>query len=193
MSSAYHRTGRPRHTDVLTPAEWDVLAGVRKDLSNREIADDRGCGIETVRFHLRSVRRKLGVRSRDELRAFPGRPAVVLERERAQRPGRWIREQIPLIATRDMGRALDFYVAALGFEVVARWPDAEGTPGWAALGAGAARIMLHAGHHQREVDFENKGGTVTLSLHVEGLDVFRRDLLSAGYSCGKPATGGGRP
>ena len=91
-----------------------------------------------------------------------------------------------------MGRALDFYVGALGFEVVARWPDGDGPPGWAALGAGSARLMLHAGHHQRAVDHgkdgARKGGTVTLSLYVDGLDRFRSDLMAAGYRCGEPET-----
>ena len=185
-TSPFERTGRPRHSDVLTPAEWEVLAGVRDHCSNREIAERRDCDLETVRFHLRNVRRKLGINSRDELRAFPGRPAAVIERARAAQRTHRILEQIPLIATQNMARSLEFYVATLGFEVVAKWPEDEHPPGWAALGSGAARLMLHAGHHQRKVDHGHKGGTVTLSLYVEGLDAFRRDLLSAGFRCGEP-------
>lgn len=187
MSAPFQRLGRPRHDDVLTPAEWEILAGVREGRSNPEIAEERGCGIETVRFHLRNLRRKLGVSSRNELRSFPGRPAAVLARARAGRSERRIREQIPLIATADMGRALEFYVDVLDFEIVARWPDG-GVPGWAALAAGSARLMLHAGHHRREVDHEKKGGTVTLSLYVEGVDRFREELMAAGYRCGESET-----
>ena len=38
-ASPFERIGRPRHDDVLTPAEWEVLAGVREGLSNREVAE----------------------------------------------------------------------------------------------------------------------------------------------------------
>lgn len=179
--------GRPRHADVLTPAEWEVLAGVRDGRSNREIAESRGCDLETVRFHLRNLRRKLGVQGREGLRAFPGRPAADIRDGTAARSQRRIREQIPLIATEDMARALEFYVSALGFEVIARWPDSD-APGWVAIGSGGARLMLRSGHPRRKIDHRRKPGTVTLSLYVEGLEAFRRDLVSAGYRCGEPET-----
>jgi DNA-binding CsgD family transcriptional regulator/uncharacterized glyoxalase superfamily protein PhnB len=186
-SHPFGRFGRPRHADVLTPAEWEVLAGVRDGASNREIALRRGCDLETVRFHLRNVRRKLGVESRDGLRAFPGRPAGEIEQRREALRGRRIREQIPLIQTTDMRRALDFYAGVLGFEVVARWPDAGAAPRWAALAAGGARLMLRVGHPKRTVDHRHQPGTVTLNLYVEGLDAVRRELVAAGHACGRPA------
>ena len=52
---------------IYHPLSVLLLAGVREALSNREIALDRGCGVETVRFHLRNVRRKLGVSSQSDL------------------------------------------------------------------------------------------------------------------------------
>jgi uncharacterized glyoxalase superfamily protein PhnB len=164
-----------------------VLAGVREGASNREIAARRGCDLETVRFHLRNLRRKLDVRTRDGLRAFPGRPAGEIERRRAARRGRRIREQIPLIQTADMRRALDFYVGLLGFEIAARWPDGDGVPGWVALAAGSARLMLRVGHPRRQVDHRRQPGTVTLNLYVAGLDAVRRELVAAGHACGRPA------
>jgi uncharacterized glyoxalase superfamily protein PhnB len=172
---------------VLTPAEWEVLAGVRDGASNREIAERRGCDLETVRFHLRNLRRKLDVRTRDGLRAFPGRPAGEIERRRAERRGGRIREQIPLIQTTDMRRALAFYVGVLGFEVAARWPDGDGPPAWVALAAGGARLMLRVGHPHRQVDHRHQPGTVTLNLYVAGLDGVRRELVAAGHACGRPA------
>ena len=177
----FERVGRPRHADVLTPAEWEVLAGVRDGLSNREIAEQRGCDLETVRFHLRNVRKKLHVQGRDELRAFPGRPAADIRDAPAR--ARRVREQIPLVSVSDMRRSLAFYVDALGFEVVSRWPD-EDPPGWAALGSGGARLMLRTGHARRRVDPSHTNGPVTLSLYVEGLDAFREDLQRAGLRCG---------
>jgi DNA-binding CsgD family transcriptional regulator/uncharacterized glyoxalase superfamily protein PhnB len=185
-STPYSRIGRPRHPDVLTSAEWEVLAGIRDGRSNREIAADRSCDIETIRFHLKNIRRKLGVHSRDELRAFPGRPANLIEHARGRKSGPRIREQIPLVHTRDMGSALDFYVGALDFEIVSRWPDDGELPRWAALGAGGARLMLRAGHPRRAVTHTGRPGVVTLNLYVEGLDAFRAQLIGAGYRCGKP-------
>lgn len=183
-SDPFVRIGRPRHPDVLTPAEWEVLAGVRDGLSNREIAERRSCDLETIRFHLRNVRRKLAVKSRDELRAFPGRPAASIERASEARRGHRIREQIPLIHVPDMLRSLDFYVGVLGFEVVSRWPDDERPPGWVALGAGGARLMLRVGHPRRRIDHRHKPGTVVLNFYVEGLDAIRQRLIEAGHECG---------
>lgn len=186
MARPFAQTGRPSHPDVLTPAEWEVLAGVREGLTNRDIAARRDCGLETVRFHLRNLRHKLRLESREALRAFPGRPSATLARARAEATTHRVREQIPLIATRDMARSLAFYVDALGFDVVARWPEDDEPPGWAALGAGAARLMLHAGHHTRTIDpRRDVGGSVTLSLYVDGLDAFRRSLTRAGQRCGE--------
>lgn len=163
---------------MLTPAEWEVLAGVRDGLQNAEIARRRGCNLETVRWHIKNIRFKLGLHSRAALRAWPGRPLEQLE-QRERTPGWQIREQIPLIAVRQMGRALQFY-SLLGFEVVSRHPDPPGDPGWAALGAGAARLMLHAGHHRRDDLTLRPGGSITLSLYVQGLDAVHAGLVEAG-------------
>lgn len=186
LREPFRRIGRPRHPDILTPVEWEVLAGVREGLSNPDIALRRGCGLETVRFHLKNLRRKLGVHGREELRAFPGRPASAIAGVR--QPGRRIREQISLVAVQDMRRSLDFYVSHLGFEIVSQWPDDGRTPGWVALASGGARLMLRVGHPRRQIVHRAERGPITLSLYVEGLDSFRRDLLSAGVRCDEPET-----
>lgn len=180
MASPYRRSGRPPHPDLLTPSEWEVLAGVRDGLGNAEIARVRGCGVETVRFHLRNVRDKLGVRSRRALREWPGRPVEAIEQGAIQRAGWRVREQIPLLAVRDMRRSLAFYTGSLGFAVVARYPDPPEVPGWVALGTGAARLMLHTGHHLRNESTLRPGGSVTLSLYVDGLDALHAALEAAG-------------
>ncbi|MFI5697194.1 VOC family protein [Kribbella sp. NPDC051586] len=67
--------GRPRHPDVLTPAEWRVVHLVRHGLSNREIAQRRGVSVDAVKFHVANALLKLGLDRRAELRTWRGVPA----------------------------------------------------------------------------------------------------------------------
>jgi DNA-binding NarL/FixJ family response regulator len=46
--------GRPRCPDVLTPAEWRVMAGLRVGKTNAEIARDEHVSVHTVRTHVSS-------------------------------------------------------------------------------------------------------------------------------------------
>ena len=55
--------------EVLTPREAEVLDLLQGGRSNAEIAHMLHIGVETVRTHVRRVYRKLGVRTRRELRA----------------------------------------------------------------------------------------------------------------------------
>ena len=72
MSSRRGR-GRPRHPDLLTPAEWAVLDLVRHGMRRAEIARRRGTGVNAVKYHLANIGGKLGVGAR-ELRHWPGIP-----------------------------------------------------------------------------------------------------------------------
>ncbi len=63
----------PPGPDLLTPREAEVLAQLQRGRSNAEIALELSVGIETVRTHARRIYRKLGVRTRRELRAASGR------------------------------------------------------------------------------------------------------------------------
>ena len=61
------RTGR--HATRAQPAdrrEWEVLDLVCEGRSNDEIADEFVLSAETVKSHVKSVMRKLGVHSRQE-------------------------------------------------------------------------------------------------------------------------------
>ena len=60
------RRGRPRHPDILTPREWEVLALIREGLSNPEIAARLGIGREGVKYHVSEILSKLGAASREE-------------------------------------------------------------------------------------------------------------------------------
>jgi DNA-binding NarL/FixJ family response regulator len=66
VSSSLSDIGGP---DLLTAREADVLALLQRGRSNAEIALELSVGIETVRTHARRVYRKLGVKTRRELRA----------------------------------------------------------------------------------------------------------------------------
>jgi DNA-binding CsgD family transcriptional regulator len=59
--------GRPRHPDILTPAEWRVMAGLRARKTNVQIARDEHISVHTVRSHVSSILGKLNVSSRYQL------------------------------------------------------------------------------------------------------------------------------
>jgi len=64
----------------LTKREEEILRGVVRGLINKEIADELGISVETIRVHLKNIYEKLHVRSRTEaaLKAYPlsGRTGV---------------------------------------------------------------------------------------------------------------------
>lgn len=64
--------GRPRHDDLLTPAEWKVAEKVRHGMTNRRIAEHMGVSIDAVKFHVGNALSKLGFSSRQQLRRWDG-------------------------------------------------------------------------------------------------------------------------
>ena len=68
------RRGRPRHPDVLTPAEWRVVHAVRHGMSNRVIAAQLGVSFDAVKFHVENATGKLGLESRAQLKHWRGAP-----------------------------------------------------------------------------------------------------------------------
>jgi len=64
------RRGRPRHDDVLTPAEWRVVHAVQHGMSNREIAARRGISLDAVKYHVANAMAKLGLANRQALRRW---------------------------------------------------------------------------------------------------------------------------
>ena len=59
-------SGRPDRFSSLTPREFEILRHVSEGQSNKEIARDLGITDGTVKLHVRSILRKLEVRSRVE-------------------------------------------------------------------------------------------------------------------------------
>ncbi len=64
------KRGRPPHQDVLTPAEWRVLAYVQLGRSNARIASELGVSINTVRYHVANLLAKSETANRRELSAW---------------------------------------------------------------------------------------------------------------------------
>ena len=59
-------SGRPERFSSLTPREFEILRHLSEGQSNKEIARDLGITDGTVKLHVRSILRKLEVRSRVE-------------------------------------------------------------------------------------------------------------------------------
>ena len=68
--------GRPRHPDVLTPRQFEVLELLRERLTNPEIAERLGISPDGAKWHVKEILWKLDVPSREE--------AVRWQRERQQ-------------------------------------------------------------------------------------------------------------
>jgi DNA-binding NarL/FixJ family response regulator len=66
--------GRPRHDDVLTPAEWKVAEQVRHGMANRRIAERMGVSLDAVKFHVGNALSKLSFSSRKQLRLWTASP-----------------------------------------------------------------------------------------------------------------------
>jgi DNA-binding CsgD family transcriptional regulator/catechol 2,3-dioxygenase-like lactoylglutathione lyase family enzyme len=112
--------GRPRHPDVLTPAEWKVTDAVRHGMSNPQIARRSGVSVDAIKFHVANSIAKLGLADRVALRAWPGVPANA----KAPEPGRERKQtmtglqlgplgQISRHVT-DIDRAAEWYGKVLG-------------------------------------------------------------------------------
>ena len=101
-----------RHPCALTPAERTVVELIASGLSNRVVADARGCTPRTVANQLTVVYRKLGISSRRELRALltPEMPcanglAALTPRERQ------------VLSLADFGRSNKVIAHALGLSI----------------------------------------------------------------------------
>ena len=65
-----NRGGRPRHPDILTPAEWGVLKELRAGGTNAEIAVRLGVSPDAVKYHISNMLAKLDLKDRRELAAW---------------------------------------------------------------------------------------------------------------------------
>lgn len=134
------KRGRPAHTDILTPAEWRVVEGVRHGLTNPAIASLCGLSADAVKFHVSNALGKLGLRSRSELRQWPGVRAdsAMATARPGTDPGGWSLGQVSRTA-RDLDAMADWFRDIVGLEEVMRFPNAV------FFDCGGVRLYLSAG------------------------------------------------
>ena len=68
------RGGRPRHPDILTPAEWRVLEELQIGGTNAEIAVRLGVSPDAVKYHISNMLGKLDLADRHGLAAWSPEP-----------------------------------------------------------------------------------------------------------------------
>jgi DNA-binding CsgD family transcriptional regulator/catechol 2,3-dioxygenase-like lactoylglutathione lyase family enzyme len=134
--------GRPRHPDVLTPAEWIVLDLLRHGLTQREIARRRGTSLDAVKYHVENMGAKLGVSGTAALRRWPGYPvSSPLTRRSVPMSTSGLAlgplGQVSLFA-RDIARAERFYRDTLGLPHLFTFGDL------AFFDASGTRLYIHA-------------------------------------------------
>lgn len=108
--------GRPPHPDILTPAEWRVVDGVRHGLTNPQIADRHSFSINAVKFHISNALSKLGMSSRKELQTWSGIPANSSAQRQDLMPNNTIPHAVGQIArtVSDIEQARQWYGTVLG-------------------------------------------------------------------------------
>jgi DNA-binding CsgD family transcriptional regulator/catechol 2,3-dioxygenase-like lactoylglutathione lyase family enzyme len=135
--------GRPRHNDVLTPAEWKVAEQIRHGMTNRRIAERMGVSLDAVKFHVGNALSKLGFSSRGELRLWGGvakGTALDLMRRSAMdtHPTSDSYMMLGQVArtVKDVEAARSWYRDVLGL------PELYAFPGLAFYDLGGVRLML---------------------------------------------------
>jgi DNA-binding CsgD family transcriptional regulator/predicted enzyme related to lactoylglutathione lyase len=165
--------GRPRHPDVLTPAEWQVLDWVRHGVTRAEIARQRRTSVDAVKYHLANISGKLGVPGR-LLRAWPGVPATSnLSARRTymdSAPGRIGRIGQISLSIRDVGRAERFYGEILGLPHHFTFGDL------AFFDADGVRLYLH------RKDPDQWTASSILYFLVDDIHATQESLAAAGVS-----------
>ncbi|MGW1343635.1 VOC family protein [Kribbella sp. NPDC002412] len=160
--------GRPRHPDVLTPAEWQVVDMVRHGMPNREIARRRGVSVDAVKFHVANALLKLGLERRAELRTWRGVPADSALRRQG---GPAMAVQLGMIGqiarpVSDIQQAVEFYGKVLGLPHLYTFGDL------AFFDCGGTRLFLSAS--------DEPAGASCLYFQVEDIRVAYDELRERG-------------
>jgi DNA-binding CsgD family transcriptional regulator/catechol 2,3-dioxygenase-like lactoylglutathione lyase family enzyme len=178
--------GRPKWSDVLTPAEWRVVDAVRHGMSNPLIAARQGVSLDAVKFHVSNALAKLGLASRRELRTWDGvrRDSALKRRQEAkmtdvlEQPG----QRLQLGQLGQIGRSVaDIGAAERWYRDVLGLPHLYTFGNLAFFDMGGVRLFLEqgAGHPSQSVlyfrvddihgayaDLQTRGVTVTSAPHL---------------------------
>jgi DNA-binding CsgD family transcriptional regulator len=127
------RRGRPRHDDILTPAEWRVVELVRHGLSTAKIAALLGISADAVKGHADAAKGKLGLKTRAELRQWAG-----VRKGSARRP----REDAPFGPVSQIARQVEKLDRAREFLKSIGVRELYAFPGLAFFALGDVRLML---------------------------------------------------
>jgi DNA-binding NarL/FixJ family response regulator len=65
-SARFEEMAEPRASELLSPRELEILTEISAGRSNKSIARTLGISLHTVKFHIESLLRKLGARTRAE-------------------------------------------------------------------------------------------------------------------------------
>ena len=170
--------GRPRHGDVLTPAEWRVAEKIRHGMTNRMIAGRLSISADAVKFHITNMLQKLGFSSRTEIRQWDGvRSGSALARRRAEMPTNGDIGAIGQIArgVKDIGAASIFYGEVLGLRHLYTYGtlaffDCDGVRLFLSQGDGAVAesiLYFRVGDiHGAQQQLEAKGVVFTHAPHM---------------------------
>ena len=164
------RRGRPLHPDVLTPAEWRVVEGVRHGLGNPAIARRLGVGIDAVKFHVSNALQKLALRDRRQLRLWRGARRAGAPTTRSRRSFDMTTAAFGTLAQIARGVA-DIRAAELWYRDVLGLPHLFTFDTMAFFDCGGVRLMLSQ---------TPSGGESLLYFRVEHLHAHYDALLARG-------------
>jgi DNA-binding CsgD family transcriptional regulator/catechol 2,3-dioxygenase-like lactoylglutathione lyase family enzyme len=167
--------GRPRHQDVLTPAEWKVAEQVRHGMTNRHIAQRMGVSVDAVKFHVGNALSKLGFSNREELRLWDGvaKGTALYHMRRAAMDGETSSASYMMLGqvartVKDSEEARAWYRDVLGL------PELYSFPGLSFFDLGGVRLML------TKEDERAEGSDSILYLRVSDLHAAKDELEGRG-------------
>lgn len=66
--------GRPRHPEILTPRQWEVLALIREGHTDPQIAERLDISLDGAKYHVSEIIARLGVSTREQAAAWEPAP-----------------------------------------------------------------------------------------------------------------------
>lgn len=137
--------GRPPYNDILTPAEWRVLHATQHGMSKRVIAARLHVSQDAIKYHLRNIKRKLGVNTKNDLlKVFHVPKGSELEFYDGH-----LQEEMVIKATQETMKigqisrtVTDIELSANWFEVVLELPLLYTFESMAFFDCGGTRLML---------------------------------------------------